>query len=385
MGFREDLGRLSDQIKTRLQLISGEEATKQALILPFLAALGYDIYHPSEVQPEYAADFAKKKSGQFEKVDYAIYLQGNPIIFLEAKASNVALEKHDTQLARYFNTHPNVKVGILSNGVQYLFFSDLQEPNIMDTEPFFSFDIVNYSDVDVEFLKPFQRSIFNAETVVQHAEEIIYVEALNKTVKNLLKEPSESFIKFLLGEANLGGRMTAKVIGRFQPMVKKAIQAVLVELMTRSIQQEIGRPEEEEPAVSPESVSPTPDTSGEEKVGKQKKALVTTPEEHEAFAKIKELLGNPPDLEYTDTVNYFTIHRGSSHKWVVRLFMDAKRINLVCRLPVEKTQELSRSFEAGTCPPQFGTSRVYFEHCDRLVELLPLLKICYEAALTTAD
>ena len=113
MGLYEDLRNLAEQIKKRQAHVKGEEATKQALVLPFLQVLGFDIYDPTEVKPEYIADFAKKKSGgQFEKIDYAITLKGEPAIFVECKAVDVAVEDHDGQLARYFNSTPSVPPNI---------------------------------------------------------------------------------------------------------------------------------------------------------------------------------------------------------------------------------------------------------------------------------
>ena len=86
MGFAEDITKLSKQIRKRIDNVFGEEATKMALIVPFLSALGYDVHDPSEVIPEYIADFAIKKAGQFEKVDYALAINGSIVMFVEAKA-----------------------------------------------------------------------------------------------------------------------------------------------------------------------------------------------------------------------------------------------------------------------------------------------------------
>ena len=85
MTFTDDLAKLSEQVRKRLDRIEGEEATKQALILPFFVVLGYDIYDPTEVKPEFISDAATKKAGQFEKVDYAILLNSTVAILLEAK------------------------------------------------------------------------------------------------------------------------------------------------------------------------------------------------------------------------------------------------------------------------------------------------------------
>lgn len=138
MGFREDLQRLSIQASEKRRYIAYEEMTKQTLIIPFLQVLGYDVFNPLEVRPEYIADFGKKKG---EKVDYAIFKDTSPIIFIEAKAVNEELNNHCAQLERYFNSSPNVRLAILTNGIEYRFFTDLDKSNIMDDNPFFKFNI----------------------------------------------------------------------------------------------------------------------------------------------------------------------------------------------------------------------------------------------------
>jgi predicted type IV restriction endonuclease len=54
MGFAEDIAKLCEQVRKRIEQVNGEEATKMSLIIPFLSTLGYDVYDPAEVMPEYA-------------------------------------------------------------------------------------------------------------------------------------------------------------------------------------------------------------------------------------------------------------------------------------------------------------------------------------------
>ena len=120
MGLSDDLRQLSDQVRKRQQHVKGEEATKQALIIPFLQVLGFDVYDPQEVGPEYIADFAKKRpSGGMEKVDYVIRINGEPAMFVECKPLGAAPEDHDRHLARYFNATPGVQLGIGTGGSRY--------------------------------------------------------------------------------------------------------------------------------------------------------------------------------------------------------------------------------------------------------------------------
>ncbi len=149
----------------------GEEATKQSLVLPLLDALGYDIGNPAEVCPEYEADFAIKKYGQKEKVDLAVFLQDVPRIYVEVKSVDEPLDGHEGQLSRYFNATPTVSLAVLTNGIEYRFFTDTAEANVMDPRPFHTarFDAL---DQGLEVLARFQKSVFSPEAIREYAREL---------------------------------------------------------------------------------------------------------------------------------------------------------------------------------------------------------------------
>ena len=75
MDFTDRIRKLADRLHDRRPHIHTEEATKQSLVIPFIRDLGYDIYNPAEVVPEYTADLDTKKG---EKVDYAILKDAAP-------------------------------------------------------------------------------------------------------------------------------------------------------------------------------------------------------------------------------------------------------------------------------------------------------------------
>lgn len=136
MVFVEDIAKVAEQVRKGAELVRGEQATKMSLIIPFFSALGYDVFDPTEVIPEFIADFATKKAGQFEKVDYAIAINGDTVMIVEAKARDQKPTAHDGQLKRYFNGLLKTKVAIVTNGIEYRFFTDLRNENVMDDEPF---------------------------------------------------------------------------------------------------------------------------------------------------------------------------------------------------------------------------------------------------------
>jgi len=385
MGLSEDLRQLSEQVKKRQSFIKGEEATKQALILPFLQVLGYDIYDPTETQPEYVADFAKKRGGVLEKVDYALHLRGQPALFIECKAADVAPEDHDGQLARYFNATPSVRIAVVTNGIRYRFFTDLQSPNVMDASPFMEFNVLSFSERDVELLRPFTKEAFNSESIQGHAEEIIFVGKVTTLINELLRNPSESFVRFLLAEVELvSGRVTKNVVERFIPIVKKSIQTTLLDMMTKSIQQEIAQP-------NMQAVSPTPPTVQTPVEALQKTAaavepgastqLETTEVELEIFQNVQRLCAESTSkqaISYKDSASYFGINLGKVTSWFIRAFTNGRRKSLVTRLPVEQASMLAPGFEVEAAPEAMGKSRVYFGAPTDIDKLRALVLVAYE-------
>jgi predicted type IV restriction endonuclease len=386
MAFSDDIARLAEQVCKRMDSITGEEATKQALILPFFNTLGYDVWDPIEVIPEYISDAAQKKAGQFEKVDYAIAINGMKVMLVEAKAVKQKAEAHDGQLKRYFSWTDTAKVGVITNGVDYRFFTDLRKENIMDDEPFFSFNVLSHEPKDIENLKFFHRDNFDAAAIGRHAEEMVYVKGMTQLVGNLLRSPSEEFIRFLVGQIGtvspsyaIEGRVTSRVVEKFKPIVKKAIQMGLVDLMTRSITQEIQTPQElSEPEVV-EEIEVEEESIADSRVE-------TTAEELSAFEKIKTIAATSTnyriEVAYRDVVAYFGVHVGNPRWWFLRLYLTSKRKSFVTRLSVDEVKKLvsGDGFEVQEMTASLAetTSRVVISSVNDLDALAPLILKCYE-------
>ncbi|WP_313033128.1 type I restriction endonuclease [Massilia alkalitolerans] len=150
MDLIDQLRTLATRIQNTKSLIQTEEATKNAMVMPFIQLLGYNVFDPTEVTPELVADIGTKKG---EKVDYAILRNGDPIMLFECKKCGADLHiNHAGQLFRYFHVTES-RFGVLTNGLKYRFFTDLEQPNKMDDTPFFEFDILDFKERDVEELK----------------------------------------------------------------------------------------------------------------------------------------------------------------------------------------------------------------------------------------
>jgi hypothetical protein len=385
MGFTEDLGKLSERVASRLHVVVGEENTKAAFISPFLGILGYDTTDPTEVIHEYFADFATPGKVKPKKVDYAIAINSKIVMLVEAKACTEKPEVHDGQLKFYFNAVRTARISIVTNGVEYLFFTDLEDSNMMDKEPFFTFNILDYGSKEIENLKLFHRDNFDPTKIKNDAEEILYSQGISGLVDSILVSPSDKFVHFLIKEMGtvaskyeFRGVVTANIIKKFHPIVKRSLQASLVSLITRSVNQEMTHPESS--TVSPPEV----DELEIELEIEEKNNIVTTEEELSAFAKIQAIAKTSTKFKLEpqskDTVSYFGINLGKSTWWFMRLYLSSAKKSLIARINPEEAKTLAPNFTIQEVPGVNGEilSKVAIGSIEDLDKLKPLIVKCYE-------
>lgn len=355
-------------IQARIPMVRGrgEEATKQALVLPMLDALGYDIWNPTEVCPEFEADFAVKKLGQKEKVDLAIVVDGAPRVFIEVKPIDCSLDGHNGQLGRYFNGAPTVSLGMLTNGVEYRFFTDTGEPNLLDPSPFFTLRLDGV-DLGLDVLARFHKSVFSPGAIREYATELNYTAKMTSFLRQELdlrsREPSDALVRWILtGEGMYEGRVVASVLERFRPIAKNALQLVLRDVVRRSVAaldegvSAPTRPEAEpatpvvlpavttgtQPVSGPGTVAAVPDGIPPEGEGSAVRVVVTTQSELNAFAILRDqfaqsALANarvfdstvrkevPIEVAHKDTTVYFGVYFNKPAWWFARLQFDSKQ------------------------------------------------------------
>lgn len=351
MAFIDELKQLAEQIRKRQPNVKGEEATKQALILPFLQMLAFDIYDPTVVRPEFIADFAKKKAnGQMEKVDFALHAGGHPIIFIECKAVDAPLPTHDAQLARYFNAVTSVKVAIITDGLHYRFFTDLSSPNQMDERPFFEFNVLQFNERDVETLSHYKAGEFRSDQVQKHAQELLFIDQVGGLLSELMRNPSEEFVKFLLSQLDLvPGKVTAKVVERFVPIVRTAFAGAVMEITTRGLSQTMTALSAPPPIPIP-TVPASPIESAPEG-GNDAAKVVTTAEELDLFERVKKIVAQSTvkaPVAYKDTATYFAVNLGTVRRWFLRFFGNGSTKYIVLRMPHEA---LKASLDATVATP----------------------------------
>lgn len=316
MEFMDTIRQLSQRILSLKDSIQTEEATKTSFVLPFFQSLGYDIFNPMEFCPEYTADVGVKKG---EKVDYAIIINNEPIILIECKSCNETLDKHGSQLFRYFSTS-SAKFGILTNGIVYRFYTDLDETNKMDLVPFLEINMLDIKENLVNELKKFSKEIFDRDKIFSTASDLKYSNLIKEYLKKLLDEPTDEYVRFILNEV-YDGQKSQKVIDKFKPIIKKSGTTFINDIVNQKISSALMQEEPESANVIEEIPS----------ISESK--IVTTEEEIESFYIIRGMLigiVNVDDITYRDTESYFGIlYKDNNRKPICRLNLDTKKTQIL--------------------------------------------------------
>lgn len=326
------------QHSQRIEMVRGnlatEEATKTALIMPFFSLLGYDVFNPMEFIPEFISDVGTKKG---EKVDYAIINDGKPVILIEAKSVDDDLTKHDAQLFRYF-TVTDARFAILTNGIVYKFFTDLEEPNKMDEKPFLVLDLLNINDMQVAELKKFTKDKFDIDTIFNTASELKYSNLIKAQLNEQLNNPSDEFVRFIISDFFTGVK-TANVVEKFRPIVKKSMQQFVNEFMNDKIKSILNNEVEEEKDVQEETA--TEEVYVDTNINQENK-IVTTEYELEGFNIVRSILSevvDSQDISYKDVERYFSIlYKNNTRKWVCRLYFNSAKKSIT--IPDENKKEV---------------------------------------------
>ncbi|SEM40680.1 hypothetical protein SAMN04488505_104304 [Chitinophaga rupis] len=317
MDFKDEIKLFGDKVEKLKSQIQTEEATKNAFIMPFIKALGYDVFDPFEVMPEFIADIGIKKG---EKVDYAILKEGQPAILIECKHWGESLDPHNSQLFRYFHTTA-AKFGLLSNGIIYRFYTDLVEPNKMDEKPFFEFNVTDIKDNQIEELKKFHKSYFNIENIQTTASELKYMNELKTLISVEFQNPSEGFVK-LFAKQIYRGMLTSKLVDQFSALTKKSIQQYINDLITERLTSALKK---ENDAEQPDAEKELAVTKAEEKGS----LIETTEEEKEGYLIVKTILRQkikPARIVYRDAQSYFAILLDDNNrKTICRLYLNGSR------------------------------------------------------------
>ncbi len=291
------MSRISDiqkRIVDHRDVLLTEEATKTALIMPFLQALGYDVFNPSELIPEYSADVGTKKG---EKVDYAININGKITILIECKPVFSELNiNHASQLFRYFSVTDS-KIALLTNGVHFNFYSDLEEQNKMDKKPFFSLNLETLKQNDLKTLEKFTKPNFDIDKILQEAGSLKLQQLLRAELEKEFNTPSEEFTRLMASRVH-GGRITAAVKDNFSKHLVNTISVIVRDMVNDRLSSALD-------AASP-NLDRTLEGSDNEPTGD----IITTEDEWAAFYIIQAIaakITNPKRVVLRDSKSYCAI------------------------------------------------------------------------------
>lgn len=327
MDFIEKLEDVADRAEDQLDRIETEEATKQALIIPFIKALGYDVYNLSEVVPEFTADFADQKE---EKVDYAILHEDDPVVLVECKTAGGTLSTdHAEQLFRYFQV-TEARIGVLTNGIRYRFFSDIEETNKMDERPFLELNLFDFSEPEIEELKKLRKSTFDLEEMVDAAHNLKYRKALLDYLQRQWQNPDDDFVHYMAGHVH-DGRVTQRVRDKFRPIVRQALH----QLVHDKVKGHLTSALEEEQSAAQDLSNDVDEEELPEGVARKDGDVVTLEEEIDGFRIVKAILGEIVDINRVaerDLKSYFNVLLDDNNrKPICRFYFhsDQKRLGLI--------------------------------------------------------
>ncbi len=359
MDFIDQIRVLASRVVDTKDMIQTEEATKNAMVMPFIQILGYNVFDPLEVTPELIADVGTKKG---EKVDYAILREGKPIMLFECKKSGGDLSiNHAGQLFRYFHATA-ARFGVLTNGLVYRFFTDLEQPNKMDETPFFEFNILEFKERDVEELKKFAKAAFNVETILTTANDLKFTRAIQSRLAEWLVSPPEEFVRLVAGDLLASRRFTPAIRDQFSIITKRAFEQLLGERINHRLKGAMTK----ETAFAPE-VAPVIPTEGSAEA-----QIATTAEEVEGFHIVRALLRGlvaPRRIFMRDAQSYCAI------------LLDDNNRKTICRLRFNNPQKLFISL----LNAKKEEERFAIETVDDIHNFADQLKVAVEVLLSAGD
>jgi predicted type IV restriction endonuclease len=314
MDLIDKLKNISESIPKQVEYIKTEEATKNAFVMPFINAIGYNVFDPTEVVPEFIADVGNKKG---EKVDYAIMIDGKPSILIECKPCGCDLSKeHASQLCRYFTT-TEARFGVLTDGVIYQFYSDIDEPNKMDKKPFLEINMSEIKESQVKELKKFTKSSFDLNEILTTASDLKYTSEIKKIMAREIDDPSEDFVRLFAKQVYsrpVTERVRLKFTGITQLALKQFINDQVSARLKSALEVSNDKNKEEKPEIVIES---------------SKNKIITTEDEWEGYYIIKAILHeivDPERVALKDTMNYCGILLDNkTNKPISRLHFNSKQ------------------------------------------------------------
>jgi predicted type IV restriction endonuclease len=328
MEFKEEIKQLGEKVLKLKDQINTEEATKSAFVMPFIQILGYDLFNPIEVVPEFVTDFGAKN---VEKVDYAIFKDKEPILIIECKHHLENIDKHYTQVHKYFHL-TKCRFAVLTNGIQFNFYTDLDLANKMDEKPFLSFDITSIKDQQIKELAKFHKSGFDINQILTTASELKYSNAIKAVLTAELANPSPEFVKYFISRV-YEGKATQKVMVQFTELVKKTVDQTFHDIVNDRLMKAINQTKQQQEEIKTENT-----TSPDEEENK----IITTVDELNGFYIVKSILRTKVDVSRIfnrDSISYFSIILDDNNRQIIcRLYLNSEKKKFIGVLDSNKKE-----------------------------------------------
>jgi hypothetical protein len=352
MAFEDALADIAAKVRDYADSLSTEEATKTAIVMPFVSrVLGYDVFNPQEVVPEFIADVGIKKG---EKIDFAVMRDGQVQILIEVKKIGEPLNLvHASQLIRYFHVS-NARIGVLTNGREWNFYTDLDKPNIMDGAPFLRLDLLDIDPYILTDLKKLTKDTFDLDSVLLAAEELKYVSALKRAIGQEFETPSDEFVRLLAGSV-YDKMFTQKVREFFTRLTAKALTQFINDSVNSRLKSALGGAAPAVGAVPQEApTTPAPVPGSDE-------AIMTTLEEIEGFQIVRAIVAS--DVPFSRVV-------ARDQKSYFGILLDDNNRRPICRLHFNHKQLYIGLFDADKNERRepLGAIEEIYHHADELRE-----------------
>ncbi|KAF0863372.1 type I restriction endonuclease [Pseudomonas sp. LD120] len=357
MEFIEKLTSLAAKVRLQGAAIQTEEATKNALVMPFISTvLGYDVFDPMEVTPEFVCDVGTKKG---EKIDYAIMKEGEVQILIECKKIGEPLHiNHASQLFRYFHV-TSARISILTNGQVYKFFTDLDAPNKMDEKPFLELDLLDIDEYSVPELIKLTKSAFDVDSILSAAGELKYVSQIKKVMAVQVNKPDDDFVKVFASRV-YEGVITQKVREQFFELTRKALGQFLNEQINERLKSAMSGANQ---MVVPQPSASINEAAATNDENRPDEKIFTTLEELEGYHIVRALVRSVVDAKrivQRDTQSYFGI------------LLDDNNRKPICRLHFNRAQKYIGIFDQDKVETRHPINSIdeiyeYSEHLKKTV------------------
>lgn len=314
MDFAATMRDVARRSEVASSLAMTEEATKTSVILPFIRALGYDVFSLAEVEPEFTADVGTKKG---EKVDFALKIEGKVVMLVEAKPINAPLGNNQhSQLYRYFAV-TNTRIALLTNGKEFQFFSDTEETNRMDKKPFLAFNIQSLDDKIIAEVAKFHKDTFSVENIIESASKNKNTKEAANFLRDQLSDPSDDFVRFV-AKTFYEGTLTKTAIDNLRPSIKGALDDVIKDRLSVKLNVAFSSADDEKKNTE----------AAGEKDTKTETGIETTEDELQAFMIVRAIALQAIDVDritFRDSKSYCAVFADDNNrKPICRFYFNSK-------------------------------------------------------------